>query len=161
MLSTNCSLAIVFILRCRQILINLKMWRDMFSSTQLYNAKAFMLPIVLFSVLLLCCVIKDVIFSQTLVSFPAQFLRECSFYPPPTEKLQGTAIKVSTSTTYWNSFPARSLGKMLTIDSIFVYCNQSCMCMSKAFCCPYADKLIVDKKSMLFFLVIMDILSFV
>lgn len=60
------------------------------------------------------CVIKDMIFSQTLigsnwnpdkVSFPGHIFKECSF-SPPTEKLQDAAIKVSTPTTYWNSFAA-------------------------------------------------------
>lgn len=88
------------------------------------------------------------------VSFPAHILRERSLCLPPAEKLQGAAIKASTSTTYWIfsvlSSPF-SPGKMLTIGSIFVYCNQSWMHLSTAFCCPCADKLRVEKSNRLSF----------
>lgn len=70
--------------------------------------------------------------------------RKGSFCPPP-GKLQGTAIKVSPATTYWNSFPVprpHSPGTMSTAASKFVFCNPSHMCVSSAcVCCrPSAEK---------------------
>lgn len=69
--------------------------------------------------------------------------RKCSFCPPPPGKLQGTAIKVSPATTYWNSFPVprpHRPGTMSTAASKFVFCNPSRTCVSSACCCPSAEK---------------------
>ncbi len=106
---SNYSPTVIFIWHCRQSLINLKL----FSSTQLCNVQGRQRQLLLYCSYFCLCVIEDMIFSQTpwlkphpdKASFPGHILRECSF-SPPTEKLQGTAIKVSTSTAYWNSFPA-------------------------------------------------------
>ncbi len=144
-------LTVAFICLCRQILINLKMLRDMFSSTQLDNPEGFMLDrsthcCVVCAFSLFMCHQRYNLFTDSHwlgpdinnVSFPRHVLRGCSFFSPsPAEKLQGTAIKVSACTTYWNSFPALcpSLSKKDAGSwwGVFVYCNQSCMCLSKAF----------------------------
>lgn len=90
------------------------MLRDVFSSTQLYNSKGFILDrdaycfIACTFSLFVCHQRYDLSMDSNWLKtrprqwflFPGHILRECSFSPPPTEKLQGTAIKVSTSTTY-------------------------------------------------------------
>lgn len=135
---SNYSPTIIFIWHCRRILMKLKM----LSSTQLCNAKAFMVDRDN-----LCCIahtsvcVSSKIWSfhrllgsnqtQTRLLFLVTFW-ECSFSPPPTEKLQGTAIKVSTSTTYWNSFPALCLPLSMEDSGSWVYLftaiNLVCAC---------------------------------
>lgn len=69
--------------------------------------------------------------------------RNCSFCPPPPGKLQGTAIKVSPATTYWNSFPVprpHRPGTMSTAASKFVFSNPSRARVSSACCCPSAEE---------------------
>lgn len=171
MLSTQTILLLLFssVTDCRQILINLEMLRDTFSSTLLYDFMVdrdihcfIALTPSLFVCHQRCDLLRDSLWlkpDSDNVSFPGHSLRECSFSPPPIEKLQDTAIKVSTSTTYWNSFPA--LCPTLSGEdagswrSVFVYGNQSCMCLSEAFYCPCVDKPVVNvfhysKKIMLF-----------
>lgn len=113
-------LQLLFSSDTRNILINLKMLRDMFSSTQSYNDDS-----------LFCCKVRS--FHTLVGSNQTQCLVSCTkflFYPTNTGKLQDTAIKVSTSPTYWNSFPdlcPLSLWKILT-TYVFTAINLECAC---------------------------------
>lgn len=150
---TQTVLLLFFSSGTRQILINLKMHETCSAAISyiMQRISCFILFYCLYFFSVVSSKIRS--FHTRVGSNQTQCLFSCStfsFYPTDTEKLQGTAIRVSSSTTCWNSFPALcplSPWKMLTNDSIFVYCNQSSMCMSKAFCCPYANKLFVDYKS--------------
>lgn len=107
MLSANYSLAIVFVWDCRQVLISLKMLRDVFSSTQSYNSKSFILDreaycfIVCTFSLFVCHQRYDLHTDshwfktrpRQCFLFPGHVLRECSFSPPPYWKTAGHCNK--------------------------------------------------------------------
>lgn len=155
MLSTQTILLLLFssVTDCGQIVINLEKLRDLLSSPRLYNfmldrdIHCFITCTSLYASHQRCDLFTDSLAKTD--SDNVSFLgHSVHFSPPLAEKLQGTAIKVSTSTTYWNSFPALcptlSREDAGSWHSVFVYSNQSCMRLSKAFFGPCADKPVVD-----------------
>lgn len=146
---SNYSPTVIFIWHCRQSLINLKL----FSSTQLCNVKTFRVDRDNY-----CCIAhtsacvssKIWSFHRLLGSnhtqtnfFSWSHFERVFIFPSSYWKTAGYCNKSVNFHSLLKFFPCALspfvYGRCWQL-SIFVYCNQSCTCLSKAFFCPYAGE---------------------